>query len=121
MKDDKFNKQLDYKKNCVRIYYKDGHHVDMPIYKEYKDENDKTIHKLASSEWEESEPKSINRWFKEQKKQKVELKKLVQFIKKWSRSRESWNLPSGLILTILTDEEYTSNYTRLDEKLYGID
>lgn len=118
MKDDRFNKQPDYIKNCVRVYYNDGHHVDMPIYKEYKDENDKTIQKLASSQWEESEPKAINRWFEKQKKQKKELKKLVQLIKKWSRSRESWNLPSGLILTILTDEKYVSNYSRLDEKLY---
>lgn len=73
--------------------------------------------KLASSEWEESDAKSINKWFKEQKKEKSELKKLVQLMKKWARSRKSWNLPSGLILTILTDEKYVK-VTRLDERFY---
>jgi len=117
MKDDRFNKQPDYKKNCVRVYYNDGHHIDMPIYKEYKNEN-KTIQELASSLWEESDPKSINKWFVKRKEEKSELKKIVQLFKKWARSRNSWSLPSGLILTILANEKYVSYYSRLDEKFY---
>ena len=112
MQDDRFNKQPDCKKNCVRIHYNDGYHIDIPIYRESE-----TIQELASSKWEKSDPKSINRWFKKQKKEKTELKKLVQLIKKWARSRKNWNLPSGLILTILIDEKYIEK-TRLDERFY---
>jgi hypothetical protein len=117
MKDDRFNKQPDCKKNCVRIHYNDGYHIDIPIYRESKNDSNETIQELASSEWEESDPKSINIWFKKQKKEKLELRKVVQLTKKWARSRSSWNLPSGLILTILVDETYSSK-DRLDEKLY---
>ena len=117
MEDDRFNEQPKCKKNCVRIYYNDGYHIDIPIYREFKNSSDETIQELASSKWEESDPKSINKWFKKQKKEKNELKRLVQLTKKWARSRSSWNLPSGLILTILIDETYTSK-DRVDEKLY---
>lgn len=118
MEDERFNTQPDCKKNCVRIHYNDGYHIDIPIYREFKNDSNETIQELASSEWEESNPKSINKWFKEQKKDKSELKRLVQLMKKWARSRKSWNLPSGLILTILTDEKYVKVTTRLDERFY---
>jgi len=117
MKDERFNEQPECKKNCVRIHYNDGYHIDIPIYRESKNSSDETIQELASSMWEESDPKSINRWFENQKKEKIELKKLVQLMKKWARSRTNWNLPSGLILTILIDETYTSK-DRLDETFY---
>ena len=117
MKDQRFKEQPDCKKNCVRIHYNDGYHIDIPIYKKCINSSDELILKLASSDWEESDAKSINKWFREQKKEKLELKKLVQLTKKWSRSRISWNLPSGLILTILTDEKYVEK-TRLDERFY---
>jgi len=117
MGDERFNTQPDCKKNCVRIYYNDGYHIDIPIYKECINSSNELILKLASSDWEESDAKSINKWFKEEKKVKDELKKLVQLMKKWARSRKKWNLPSGLILTILIDEKYTSK-DRLDEKFY---
>ena len=117
MKDERFNTQPDCKKNCVRIHYNEGYHIDIPIYKKCTNNSDELILKLASSDWEESDAKSINKWFKEQKKEKSYLKKLVQLMKKWARSRKSWSLPSGLILTILIDEKYVEKI-RLDEQFY---
>jgi len=112
LKDDRFAKEPEKKKNCIRIYYKDNFHIDMVIYKK---END--IYYLASNEWEESNPKNINKWFDEEKSQKQYLKKIVQLLKKWSKSRESWNMPSGLIFSILAAECYDYR-DRIDESFY---
>jgi hypothetical protein len=117
MQDDRFNKAPKVLKNCVRVFYKEGHHVDMPVYRTYENENGRVILELAGSEWEESDPEAINRWFKEEKKRKSKLKDIVQLSKKWSKSRDSWNMPSGLIFTILLSENHT-NHKRVDEVFY---
>jgi len=117
MQDNKFKKQPEVLKNCVRVYYEEGHHVDMPVYRIYNNENGKEILELAGSEWEESDPEAITRWFKEEKQRKSQLKDIVQLSKKWSKSRDSWNMPSGLLFTILLSENYTV-HERIDETFY---
>lgn len=50
-------------KNCVRVYYEEGHHVDMAIYRKYTSDSGAEIQELASSAWEESNPEAITKWF----------------------------------------------------------
>ncbi len=125
MQDDRFNTPPEVLKNCVRVYYEEGHHVDMPIYRQYEDENVDTIQELASSKWEESDPKAITEWFNDAVVDKSldtangrQMRRVVRLIKKWTRSRNSWNMPSGFIISVLVDEKYMPKDGRDDEALY---
>ncbi|WP_200764029.1 cyclic GMP-AMP synthase DncV-like nucleotidyltransferase [Nitrosophilus alvini] len=125
MQDDRFNKQPEVLKNCVRVYYEEGHHVDMPVYRRYEDENGNIVQELASSNWEESDPEAITEWFKEAVIEKSpdkangrQMRRITRLIKKWARSRSSWNMPSGFIISVLVDEKYVAKAGRDDESLY---
>jgi hypothetical protein len=125
MQDDRFNTPPKVLKNCVRVYYEEGHHVDMPVYRQYKDENGNTVQELASSDWEESDPEAITNWFNDAVRDKSpdtangrQMRRVTRLIKKWARSRSSWNMPSGFIISVLIDECYVAKAGKDDEALY---
>jgi hypothetical protein len=98
--------------NCVRVYYADGFTIDMPVYREVV-RNGETVYELAATEWKESDPEAVTEWFGDATKKSPDetngrqLRRMVRLLKAWSKSRASWSLPSGFVLSILTDEKYT--------------
>jgi len=125
MQDDRFNRPPEVLKNCVRVYYEEGHHVDMPVYRQYQDEGGEIVQELASSDWEESDPEAITKWYNDSVIDKSpdtdngrQMRRVTRLIKKWARSRSSWNMPSGFIISVLVDEKYISKEGRDDEALY---
>jgi len=113
------------KKNCVRVQYQAGYHVDVPVYREFKDDSGKVILELASSEWRESDPQLITNWFNNTVITKSpdqnngrQMRRIVCLLKQFARSRKSWKLPSGLILSVLVDEKYWACDGRDDLALY---
>lgn len=125
VKDERFVRAPEKLKNCVRIYYNEGHHVDMACLRKETDFfGDETI-ELASSDWKASNPQQINEWFKgkieslnrEKTDSGSRLRRMIRFLKRFSKSRPSWNMPCGLILTMLTVECF-KNYDRDDECFY---
>ncbi|WP_345986622.1 hypothetical protein WCX49_05730 [Sulfurimonas sp. HSL-1656] len=124
MQDDRFSRKSEVRKNCVRVYYNEGHHVDMPVYRTYEKDG-KTIQELASSDWKESNPEEITTWFNDAVIEKSpdtnngrQMRRVTRLQKKWSNSRASWNMPSGFLLTVLVDEKYIDVKDRDDESLY---
>lgn len=98
------------KKNCVRVSYAPGYHVDIPVYRVVKIGGVEK-RELASDEWRESNPTEINDWFSaEEKKTHVvdddepQLRRLVRFTKVYSRNNLGDDALSGLILTVLVAE-----------------
>ena len=125
MQDDRFNTPPEVLKNCVRVYYEEGHHVDMPVYRQYKDEDGDIIQELASSDWEESDPEAITKWYNDAVIDQSpdtangrQMRRITRLIKKWARSRSYWNMPSGFIISVLVDEKYVPKEGRDDEALY---
>lgn len=124
IQDGKFNRQPEVLKNCVRVYYNEGHHVDMPVYRTYEKDGE-TIQELASSDWRTSNPEEITTWFNDAVIDKSpdvnngrQMRRVTRLKKKWANSRTSWNMPSGFLLSVLVDEKYTSVENRDDESLY---
>jgi hypothetical protein len=125
LQDDKFDKKPERLKNCVRVFYKEGHHVDVPAFRLSDSDTGKC--EIASSEWRESDPKQINGWFesniseynKEREGKGSQFRQMIRLLKRFSRSRSSWNMPCGLILTMLVSEEMP-NYERNDECFYHL-
>lgn len=117
--------------NCVRVYYKVGYCVDVPVYRRVNSKdiwgNETYHHELASSDWKRSDARDVTDWFeKENTKQSPDenngrqLRRVVRQIKKYSCSRESWSkqILSGFGITKLVTECFRGNATREDRALY---
>jgi hypothetical protein len=128
LRDDKFKKQPEVLKNCVRVYYQEGHHVDVPVYRHVDGESEANGYELASSDWKKSNPQGVTRWFEGCLAQTAsadddsdhQMRREVRLMKAFCRSRESWEMPSGFILTKLVTERYYGFRKREDEALYAI-
>jgi len=125
IKDDKFAKQPERLTNCVRVYYKEGHHVDIPSYRKYENSTGQEIIEIAGSDWRKSNPSEINSWFESQvsiqnqsrEDRGLQLRRMIRLLKRFCRSRDSWNMPNGLIMTMLAVENMP-DYVRDDECFY---
>jgi len=125
VQDGRFKKAPEVRQNCVRVYYDEGHHVDMPIYRESQDQNGNTLIELASADWKESDPEAVTQWFNKAVIDKSpddtngrQMRRLVRMIKFWCKSRASWNMPTGFIISKLVDECYQSVKDRDDDALH---
>lgn len=106
------------KTNCVRIEYVDGYHIDFAIYRRYKDDDGKYQYEHCGSQWRSRDPKAITAWFIQENKNKdYQLRELVRLLKMFSRSRKDWEMPGGLVQSVLANEKY-QEYNRIDERLY---
>lgn len=113
--DGSFKMAPEVRTNCVRVYYDDGFTVDVPVYREVESAG-RTYYELAGPDWKESDPEAVTDWFNKNVNAKSpdivhgrQMRRLVRLLKAWSKSRSSWNLPSGLVLSILTNEGYFLN------------
>jgi hypothetical protein len=112
-------------KNCVRVFYNEGYHIDVPVYREYVKDQE-TILELASTDWKASDPDQISDWFEQQVREKsptndnTQMRRIVCLLKKWSKSRSSWNLPNGLIFSVYAADYYYSRENRDDEALVTV-
>jgi hypothetical protein len=128
--DGSFAKPPEVLKNCVRIFYAAGYHVDMPVYRRRIERdlfgNDNEIFELASSEWKRSDARLVTDWFNaENQKQSPDdtngrqLRRITRFIKNFAQSRSSWEdqIASGFAITKLVTECYKADANREDVAL----
>lgn len=113
------------KAKCVRVFYNEGHHVDIPVYRERPSAGGGTHLELAASDWELTNPRGVTKWFEDAVTAKSpdddngrQMRRIVRYLKKWTSSRTSWNLPSGFILSVLVNEVYVAVADRDDVALY---
>lgn len=105
--------------NCVRVYYSDGYHVDIAVYRRTTGYDGSYSYEHAGSEWRGRNPSSINSWFRDEVKRKGQfLRKTIRLLKMFSKSRNDWQMPGGLIQSVLCDEKFPTGYARLDETFY---
>ena len=117
-----FAEDPEIKTSCVRLKYNStGYHVDFAVFKRYKkNSNDEYIYEHSGSEWSVRHIKDLELWFSERIKDKGDdLRKVIRLSKMFCKSRESWkNMPSGLIQTVICEENFNESYSRLDERFY---
>ena len=109
-------------KNCVRVFYKQGYHVDIPVYRLLEDG---TL-ELASSDWKGSSPSEVTDWYNKSVCEKSpdtlngrQLRRITRFLKGFKGSRESWKsrMASGFAISALVVECYVAD-SRDDVALY---
>jgi len=116
--------------NAVTVWYQEGHHIDLAVYRTYIDPWGKEIIEHAGAVWTRRDPLEITNWFKEQVSLKspsntqgagvddCQMRRIVQFLKMFAKSRSSWNLPGGLLISVLVSECYVPDSWRDDISLY---
>ena len=121
--DGSFKTDPEIKTNCVRVYYDDGPHVDIPVYRSTTDWTGNDKYELASVDWKESDPEGVNRWFRKWIKAKkadgmAHSRELIRLLKAICKNRPSYTtLPSGFVLTVLVQECYWCADGQLDTEL----
>ncbi len=129
--DDNFDRPPEKLKNCVRVFYKAGYHVDVPVYRRIVDQNDsgqeETRIELAGSDWRVSNPLAVTDWFLDANRGQSpdndnggQLRRIVRLLKGFARSRPSWrdHMATGFMITKLVVEKYSINPAREDMALY---
>ena len=127
LKDDRYAKQPSMASNAVRVYYKETdeerHHIDFPVYRKHENESGDMVREIAGeSGWSESDPTQLNHWFiSEIKSRNIEvegkgtqMRRLIQLLKRFCRSRYAWDMPNGMKLTMLVVECQPAFHDRID-------
>ena len=122
-----FKTEPEARTNAVTIWYEDGYHVDFALYKAKEDWLGNTAYYHAGSEWRKRDPRAITEWFSSANSDKSpndfdwgkkvadnQLRRLVRLVKFWAKSRDTWSLPSGLVLSVLMVECYKKDVARDD-------
>ena len=120
--DGSFKTPPEIKTNCVRVFYGDGPHVDIPVYRETSAEQH---YELASADWKESDPEGVNGWFKDESSLsgedgRIQIRQIIRLMKAFCVARQSYALPSGFVLTVLILENYVGFDERLDRALRNV-
>lgn len=128
--DGSFTKAPEVRQNCVRVYYQDGSHVDVPAYRKtiktsWSGEEYDVV-ELAGPDWRDSDPKGVTDWFKEAEKMKSpedepeQFRRIVRLLKAFSKSRPHWKTnqgASGFTITKLAEEHFVGAVGRDDSSL----
>ena len=122
LQDKRFRQPPEVLKNCVRVYYNEGFHVDVPSYREIEETSlwsgqKTTRYELASSVWKSSDPLAVTKWFKERNEwlspdfadTDGQFCRVVRLLKMFARSRTSWrpNTATGFMITKLAAEHFS--------------
>lgn len=127
-----FSRQPEVLKNCVRVYYSQGYHVDVPAYRRvatstFLNNGTTYSYELASADWKPSDPRAVTEWFSETNKRLSpdagtnggQFRRVVRLLKAFCRSRTSWktSIASGFMLTAFAAEKFVPVSGRDDEAL----
>ena len=121
-----FEQSPEVRPNCVRVFYKAGYHVDLPVYRRVVTSNifGEEIHfeLAASSGWKRSDARDVTEWYEEARSNSANgtlLRQINRCLKKYARSRVSWRpgILSGFGISVLVVECYRDN-NREDRVLY---
>ncbi|MGZ4041646.1 MAG: cyclic GMP-AMP synthase DncV-like nucleotidyltransferase [Bacteroidia bacterium] len=97
------------KNKCVRIYYANQFHIDVPIY--YWNSRTKKYYLGVgtTNRWEPSDPRLFTEWVKQQTRDNTQKKRLIKYFKAWAatyKKRKGQKMPSGLAFTIWAIQFY---------------
>ncbi|MFD2051871.1 cyclic GMP-AMP synthase DncV-like nucleotidyltransferase [Mesorhizobium calcicola] len=137
LQDDRFNIPPEVLKNCVRVYYNEGYHIDVPVYRHVvvKDAwtgKESDHYELASSNWKRSDALAVTSWFQDFNKDncdnaskdgdKGQFVEVVRLLKAFARSRSSWKgkISNGFVISKLVADHWAGAADRDDKTLRNV-
>ena len=116
---------------CVRIHFKKGCHIDMPVYRFVRNKNNKKgspVSQIAiDNAWKRSDAREVTSWFEKKNRERSrgtpggdQMRRMVRLTKKFCKSRKNWKhkMLGGFAVTVLVAECYQPNAKREDKALY---
>ena len=91
---------------------------------------EQSIIEHAGPDWTERDPMDLTNWFNKAVNESspskeygatvedYQMRRIVQLLKAFAKSRSSWNLPGGLIISVLVTLYYQPDENRDDVALY---
>ena len=125
-----FKKPPKRRTNAVTVWYAEGYHVDLAVHRRRIDEFGNVITEHAGTGWSKRDPMDITNWFMDDVKSKspkkengasvddCQMRRIIQYLKMFAKSRPSWNMPGGLLISVLVSECYRPDATSDDYALY---
>jgi hypothetical protein len=117
--------------NAVTVWYAEGHHVDLAIYRRTTNWLGEVVLEHAGPAWAKRDPDQVTDWFAKRvvalsptglgvAVASGQLRRVVRLVKAFARSRSVWEdqLPGGMILTALVSEVFCRNASRDDVALH---
>jgi len=104
-------KEPENKKNCVRVIYAEGYHIDLAIYR--KIEGKYYLARLGEEQWVPSDARAFNNWFYEKLERNEQMRSCIKYLKAWKDFRDS-DL-KGIHLTVLVGLKHVFVKDRDDE------
>ena len=126
-----FAKEPEARTNAVTVWYAEGYHIDLAVYREYEDYLGRTVTEHAGADWTARNPSEITNWFTGRVAtlspsrdsgatvEAGQMRRVVRLLKAFSKSRESWKLPGGLTISALVAECFQPDAYRDDIALYS--
>jgi hypothetical protein len=128
---DQFREAPSARTNAVTVWYATGEHLDFAIFRRRVDAwGNVVIEHASGDEWKARDPEAVTDWFETQVKTRSpgpshgatvdahQLRRIVRFVKFFTRARTGWMLPGGMITTALVCETYQYDLHRDDVALY---
>ena len=116
------------RKNCVRVHYEAGYHVDVPVYRKVVTKDifgrEAAHYELAGPSWVRSDARDVTGWFLDENDRQSadgnQLRRVTRQLKAFARSRDSWggNILSGFGITALVVECFRGDAVRDDLALH---
>lgn len=125
-----FSQPPEARTNAVTVWYAEGYHIDFAIYRQFVNPVGVTILEHAGADWKVADPEAITTWFNDTVHRfspslaagaavpDGQMRRIVRWLKAFAKSRSSWKLPGGLIISTLVAECYRPNWSRDDIALY---
>ena len=101
------------KKNCVRVIYAEGYHIDLAIYRKINGEY--YLARLGEDQWVPSDARAFNNWFYERLERNEQMRSCIKYLKAW-KDFNSCDL-KGIHLTVLVGLNHVPVRDRDDASL----
>jgi hypothetical protein len=69
------------KKNCVRLVYAAGYHIDLPIYRQV--DGRMYLGTLEGNRWIPDDPKAFKKWFHDRLEATEQMRSCIKYLKAW--------------------------------------
>lgn len=115
--DGRFKKEPKVRDNCVRVFYDEGYHIDVPVYRRTKTQDllgkETFDFELAGPDWRRADARANTKWFEKRnetlsrdKENGRQFRRVVRLAKKFARSRKTWKgrIASGFMITKLCSD-----------------
>lgn len=96
----------EHKKKCIRVDYKAGYNIDLPVFLFDEDADDHPNLAVKNSDYQLDDPKEFVNMFKKAKTD--QMVRMVKYLKAWCDYKRQ-DMPSGLAMTVLTLNHFQPN------------